>query len=66
MYVVEAVPNVCEVFVFGAGAVVGWRGGTGSIVAVAVEGVHKLVPCAIGVAQGRAVKGEGSEGVLCW
>ena len=48
VYVVEAVPNVCEVFVFGAVAVVGWWGGTESTVAVAVEGVHELVPCAMG------------------
>ena len=48
VYVVEAVPNICEVFLFGGGAVVGWWGGTGSIIAVAVESVHELVPCAMG------------------
>ena len=56
VYVVEAVPNICEVFLFWAGAVVDWWGGTGSIVAVAVEGVHELVPCTVGGGPGACGK----------
>ena len=52
MYIVESAANICEVFGFWAGAVVGWRGGTGSTVAVAVEGMHELVPCVVGGAPG--------------
>ena len=59
VYIVESVANICEVFGFVAGAVVGWRGGTGSTVAVAVEGVHELVPCAVGGGPGACGRRRG-------
>ena len=66
VYVVELVANFCEVFKFGAGVVVGWRGGTGSTVAVAVEGCMSLLHARWEGAHGRAVEDEGSERILCW
>ena len=56
VYVAEAVPNVCEVLLCG---VVHWWGGTGSIVAIAVEGVHELLPCAVGGGAGACGKRQG-------